>query len=99
MSNAAKHLNAQFQNVRSVCICLPVERRIGHQTPHQRIAEHHADEDESDQRQRLQNQMQHDAVLQEHLSGPLAVNCGKLLLGLNAVVIDAEELAFARFCP
>ena len=38
--------------------------------------------------------MQDDAVLQKHLGGPLAVDGCELLLGLNAVVVDAENLAF-----
>ena len=48
----------------------------------------------NDQRERLKNQMQHDAVLQQHLGRPFAVDRGELLLGLDAVVIDAENLAF-----
>src|ERR1035437_451919 len=71
----------------------PVERWIGHQPPHKRIAEHDADEDKGDQRQRLQNQMPQGAVLQKHLGRPLAVDGGKLLLGLNAVITDGEKLA------
>ena len=37
--------------------------------------------------------MGHDAMLQHHLVCPLAVNPGELLLGLNAVIVDAEKLA------
>ena len=36
--------------------------------------------------------MDDDAMLQEHLAGPFAIHAGKLLLGLNAVVEDAEKL-------
>jgi hypothetical protein len=38
-----------------------------------------------------------DAMLQKHLSGPFAVNGGELLLGFDAVVVDAQKLAL-RFC-
>lgn len=37
--------------------------------------------------------MRDDAVLQLHLGQPLTVNCGKLLLGLNPIVVDAQNLA------
>ena len=71
--------------LRSVC-----ERRRSsagcHQSAHQRIAQHHADADECNEGERLQNQMKHDAVLQQHLGSPLAVDRGQLLLGLDAVV-------------
>jgi hypothetical protein len=32
-------------------------------------------------------------MLQKHLSGPFAVNGGELLLGFDAVVVDAQKLA------
>jgi hypothetical protein len=41
----------------------------------------------------LQQQVKNDAMLQNHLSGPFAINGGELLLGLDAVIVDAEKLA------
>src|ERR1700677_3262777 len=38
--------------------------------------------------------MLHDAVLQKYLCRPFAVIGGKLLFGLNAVIVDAQNLAF-----
>src|ERR1035438_10548021 len=38
--------------------------------------------------------MQHDGVLYEYLVCPLAVNGGELLIGLNAIVVDTQNLAF-----
>lgn len=38
--------------------------------------------------------MQHDGVLYEYLACPLAVNDGELLIGLNAIVVDAQNLTF-----
>jgi hypothetical protein len=39
--------------------------------------------------------MQQNAVLQKYLRRPFGVNGSKLLLGLDAVVIDAEKLPFS----
>ncbi len=89
----ADNLNRQLENAAQRLSLPAIERRMGHQLPHQRVAEHHADQDEEDQREGAKNQMQHDAVLQEHLRGPFAVDRRELLLGLNAIVVDAEDLA------
>ncbi len=50
-------------------------------------------QDKRHRRQRAQPQMGHNAVLQLHLVAPLAVDSCELLLGLDAVVVEAEELA------
>ncbi len=52
-----------------------------------------ANQNERNRRQRPQGHMGHDAMLQQHLVCPLAVNACELLLGLDAVIVDAEKLA------
>ena len=64
---------------------------MSHQPPHEGVAQKHGDEYEHDHRQRLQNQVQHDTVLQLHLGRPLGVYGCELLFGLDAVVVDARE--------
>jgi hypothetical protein len=44
-----------------------------------------------------EQQVQDYAMLQKHLSGPFSVNRGELLLGLDSVVVDAEQLALCGF--
>ena len=57
------------------------------------VEEDHADQNEKDERERLQQQMRCDSLLQQDLRGPLAVNTRELLLALGAIVTDAEHLA------
>src|ERR1700685_2055849 len=52
-----------------------------------------ANQDKRYRRQGAQTQVGHDAMLQLHLVSPLAVDSRQLLLGLDAVVVEAEELA------
>src|ERR1035437_8530185 len=59
----------------------------------ERVEQDHADQNAGDPCGRLQQQMQHDSMLQKYLRGPLAVNARELLLTLGAVVADAEKLA------
>ncbi len=64
---------------------------------HKTIAKNHADADKRDERQRLQNEMQHDTMLQLNLCSPLAVHRHQLLFSLDAVVVKAQYLALRCF--
>ena len=57
------------------------------------IPQDDANQNERNRRQRPQTHVGHDAMLQHHLVCPLAVDACELLLGLDAVIVDAEELA------
>ena len=67
---------------------------MGCEAAHQAVAGDHAQDDEEDELERLQDEVEDDAVLQAHLRGPLAVDARQLLIGLNAVIVDRENLAF-----
>ena len=56
-------LDPKLQNAAHCLRTPPVKRWFLHQSAHEAIAKNHADADEGDQRNRLQDQVQHDAML------------------------------------
>ena len=55
---------------------------MGHDAAHERIGEQHGDGDEGDDEEGLQDEMEENAMLQEHLRRPTGVDGGELLFGL-----------------
>ena len=90
---ARRAVYRMMKTMRKSLHAAPVKPRAVHEMAHQSIEENDAKEDESNQRKGLQQQVQYDAMLQQHLSGPFAVNGGELLLSLDTVIVDAEKLA------
>ena len=77
----------------SVFDAAAIELRAIDQMPHEGVEEDRAHQNEGDPRERLHHQVEHDAMLQQDLRGPLLVRRRELLLRLDAVVVDAENLA------
>jgi len=92
----AKELDAEFEDDVQGVNAAAVEFRAIDEMAGECIQEDHADQNEGNQRERLQYHMQHNPMLQQYLRGPLAVNAHELLLALQAVATDAENLAQRR---
>ena len=89
----AEELYAEFEDDVQGLDAAPVELGTIDEMAGECVEEDHADQNEGDQCERLQQQMQYDSMLQKDLRGPLAVNARELLLTLDAIVADAENLA------
>ncbi len=91
--NEAEDLDAELEDGSEGLDAPAVEFGTVEELADEQVKEHDDDKSEDDGGERLQDEMQYDAVLQENLRGPAGVDGSELLLGLDAVVVDAEELA------